>query len=148
MIYDTIENMKTYRDIPVLRKAIDFIETHDLSELEPGRHEIEGDRIFIEIQEYVTKNPEDARVETHKSYIDLQIMLKGAETIGYAGLTDCGEPIEAHPEKDVWFYNAEVQSFVMRDGMCMILFPQDGHQPQVRYKYNQKVHKAVIKIHI
>ena len=148
MIYDTIEHIRTYENIPGFLKAIEFIETHDLLGMELGKHEVDGDRVFVDIQEYMTKNPEDGRVETHRNYIDLQIMLKGREYIGYRKQSELGEPVISNPDGDIWFYDAEAVDFEMTDGMFMVLFPHDGHRPQIRCGENQVVNKAVFKIHV
>lgn len=148
MIYDSVDNLKTYREIHALTKVIDYIQANDLCKLAVGKYEIDGDRLYLMIQEYVTKNPEDARVETHERYIDVQIMLDGMEYMGYAPRSACGDPVETRPDEDFWFYDTEVRYYEMANNTCMILFPHDAHQPQVRYQENRKVHKAVFKVHV
>ena len=43
MIFDKIENLKLYKDIPSLTTLVDYIGSHDLNELPDGRTDIDGD---------------------------------------------------------------------------------------------------------
>lgn len=148
MIYDTIENLGTYRCIPALTKAIEYFDTHDLNQLAIGRYPVDGEDTYLLIDENFTADAAEKKLETHKSYIDFFITLGGAEKIGYAKRSDCSEPIEARPEVDAWFFDAPEQYLEMKKGMCLIVFPGEGHRTQVRNGEAPKVHRAVFKIHV
>lgn len=46
-----------------------------------GRHPIDGDRLFVNIVEYTTTTPENRFWEAHRAYLDIHLMLDGAEQI-------------------------------------------------------------------
>ena len=47
MIIDKIENLKNYASVnPLFPKVVEFIEQHDLDQLELGKHEIVGKDLF------------------------------------------------------------------------------------------------------
>ena len=62
---------------PHYAKAMEFIRTTDLNALENGRHEIDGDNLFVNIVDSVMKTPQQARLEVHDKYIDIQVPLSG-----------------------------------------------------------------------
>ena len=149
MIYDSLKNMAVYKDLPVLKKAIEHYLSHNLMSIKPGVYEIEGKDLYLKVEDYITKDPSAALTETHEKYIDLQMILEGEEYIGYCTKEECGEPVESRPESDVWFYKAKTQVLKMSGGTMMILFPNEGHQPCMgNGKENKRSHKAVYKINV
>ena len=49
---------------------------------------MEGDRIFALVQRYTTKPRTEGRWEAHRRHIDLQLVVRGAERIGYVSIDD------------------------------------------------------------
>lgn len=146
MITDNINNIDTYRDIPGLGQAIDYIKTHDLSTFSEGRYDIAGDKLFVNIQVYMTKDIENARLEAHDKYIDLQFIIEGEEIIGYAPRAGLSEPTEMRPENDISFYDAAFDGCLLKKGMFGVYFPQDAHAPCIAVDEKRLVKKAVFKI--
>src|SRR5512134_526194 len=73
--------------IPVsggFRKALDFLRMQDCTALAEGTVEIDGQRVFAIIQSYETENPDLARFEYHRRFIDIQVILSGEEIIGWS----------------------------------------------------------------
>ena len=61
---------------------------------------INGADLFVNIQVAKGKTKEEAKLETHKKMIDIQIPLSTSETFGYTPL--CGLPdAEYNAEKDI-----------------------------------------------
>ena len=146
MIIDKIENLKNYASVnPLFPKVVEFIEQNDLDKLEPGKHEIVGKDLFVNIQMAKGRSPEEAVIETHDKMIDIQIPLTAAETFGYT-------PREALPAAE---YNAEkditkipdlaAESYVTaQPGSFCIFFPQDGHAPCIAGV--PEIKKAIFKV--
>lgn len=57
-------------------EAIAFIEKINYADYEIGKHVVNEDFFFI-VQEYVAKEPEKARFEAHKNYVDIQYIVEG-----------------------------------------------------------------------
>ena len=74
-------NMDHVEEFPYLEKGIkecfEYAKTHDLASFEKGSHEIDGDRLFVNIVEYTTTTPEERFWEAHKKYLDVHVMLRG-----------------------------------------------------------------------
>ena len=69
--------------IPVecMEKISEYVNAQELAALPCGKYEIDGERIYVSIQEYETKSYGDCRFETHKRYADIQCILLGREQI-------------------------------------------------------------------
>lgn len=50
MILDSLQNKERYVSLhPRFKAVFDFIDTHDVAALPCGRHEIDGDNIFVNV---------------------------------------------------------------------------------------------------
>ena len=100
MIFDKIENSNLYENInPRIKKAFQFIKETDFSNLDLGKHVIDGEDVFAILMEYETKPASDCKLEAHKKYMDVQYIISGSENIGYAPLTS-QKPSKIYDDKD------------------------------------------------
>jgi YhcH/YjgK/YiaL family protein len=146
MIIDKIENLKNYAQVnPLFPKVVEFIQQHDLNALEPGKYEIEGKDLFVNIQMAKGRTPEAAVIETHNKMIDIQIPLSDAETFGYTQ-RDLLPDAEYNEEKDITkIPDMAADSYLTCQlGMMAIFFPQDGHAPCIAGV--PEIKKAIFKV--
>lgn len=148
MIIDTLDNLGDYVSLnPLFAKVVAFMKANDLNKLETGRHEIEGKKLFVNIDVAKGKTPDEAVLETHREMIDIQIPLSGDETYGYtpaANLPDAAY----NAEKDITkFGDMAAESYVTcHPGMFVIFFPQDGHAPCISFE--PEIRKAIFKVSV
>ncbi len=145
MIVDEIANLEKYADIhPAFRRVADFLKGHDVSAFADGRYLLCSDGTeFVNVQTIPVKGKEEARLESHRKMIDIQVPLTGDETMGYTPLT-CAEPSEYDGQKDISFHPGGADSYIhVRKGMFVIFFPQDVHAPGIA---SEMMKKAVFKI--
>jgi len=149
MIYDTLDHIQQYEGIhPGVMKGLRLLAETDFSTLAEGRHEIDGDNLFLLVQHYNTKVVNDTP-EAHKKYIDIQFNVSGEEWIGVAPLESMTEEIEARPEGDIWFYHGPTDNIVLSGKRFMVLFPQDAHAPCLAINGNSTpCHKVVVKVKV
>ncbi len=143
MIIDALANSEKYESLHKDFKLVfDYIKTHNLAQMECGRHELRGNEVFFNLQEYETKPSQ--KLEAHKKYIDIQVVITGEEYMGYTNL-DKTTIIEAYnSEKDVMFLSGDVDKLKADNKTFLIFYPQDAHMPALGN--NQKVRKAIFKI--
>ena len=80
MIFDTLANAQKYYSLHSrFEDAFEFINKAISENLPVGRYELDGKNLFALVQEYTTKNPEEAKNEAHRKYIDIQCVLSGEE---------------------------------------------------------------------
>ncbi|HAN00170.1 MAG TPA: YhcH/YjgK/YiaL family protein [Marinilabiliales bacterium] len=149
MILDHVKNIERYRTLSAnLAKAIDFITANDLARFVAGKHLIDGEQVFLLMNEYETKPEADCKTETHRKYIDIQLMLSGAEKVGYAFLENQKVVEGYNVEKDYTFYEAELDYFILKPQWFAIFFPTDMHCPSIKAEQPGFVCKAVVKVKV
>jgi biofilm protein TabA len=128
-------------------QAFTFLKTADLKNLPIGKQELEGDHLYISVDEYTTKDKSDTRYESHRKYIDIQYIIEGEEMMGLAPL-DKVEVIEPYnAEKDIAFYQYDGGKYITATPKnFVIFFPTDAHRPTMKVNENSKVRKIVVKV--
>ncbi len=134
MILDSLKNLGSYEALsPNFAKAIEFIMKSDLSALPLGRNEICGDLVYANVMEAQPKSKEEARLEIHRKYIDIQIPISGNELMGYTPLAELPAPDYVESD-DAALYPAGIAArdyFNVKNDQFVIFFPQDGHAPAI-----------------
>lgn len=146
MIIDSLKNCKTYAALnPRFAKAFDYLLSTDLASLPDGRNEIDGDEIFLMMNRRELKRPEDAPMEVHNRYIDIQLVIQGTETFGWADRAELTQPQgEFSEEKDCLFFDDTPSLFyTVHDEQISIFFPQDGHAPMIGEGH---IVKCIVKV--
>ncbi len=145
MILDRLENFRFYQGThPGFKAAVEFLTKTDLQQLSTGRHEIDEDRLYVNVMEVDGHSREDAQLEYHRKYIDIQIVLSGDETMGWTALQDLPKGIPFDSEKDYALVKAPVRAwFPVKPGSFAVFFPQDAHAPCCGAG---KIRKAVLKV--
>lgn len=146
MILDLVDRGHQYADLhPLFGRAFEFLRATDLASLPPGRHDIEGERLYLSIDDAVGRGREHARLEHHRQYIDIQLCLSGDEHIGWLPLGCCNTRAgEFDPKLDIGFFVDQPHTwFQLAQGHFAILFPADAHAPLAG---TGPVRKAVMKV--
>lgn len=145
MVIDTIDKLSFYVGLnPLFQDIVDFLKTNDLNKLEEGKHFIKEKDLFVNIQVAKGKTKEEAKLETHRRMIDIQIPLSGEETFGYTPLCVLPE-LEYNEEKDIIKYDGPADTYVTcKPGEMAIFFPQDGHAPCISNE--PSIRKAIFKV--
>ena len=149
MIVDTIANAHKYFSVhPLFAKAFDFINQTDLDNATDGKSDIaEGLKAIFSNKPGVTAEASIAKFECHNNNIDIQLCIKGVETIGWKPREKCViENGGYNPDKDVQLYNEQPDMyFRLTDGQFAIFFPEDVHAPMIG---DGEIKKLVIKVKI
>ncbi len=148
MIIDSLENASRYYCVhPLFAKAFEYIAATDLSRIEDGKYEIDGDnlRAIVSNKKGMTAEESSAKFECHNKHIDIQLCINGFEKLGWKPRASCKEQKgEYNPEKDVAFYNDKPDTFFdLRDGQFAIFYPEDVHAPMIG---EGLIKKIVIKV--
>ncbi len=146
MVIDTLENFGKYVSLnPLFGQVANFISTHDLASLEPGKYELAGADLYVNVTSAKGKDPSDAVLETHVRMIDVQIPISTVETYGFTPLSALPEA-EYNADKDIAKYgDLSAESYVTcQPGMFAIFFPQDGHAPCISME--PEIKKIIFKV--
>ncbi len=150
MILDSIKNAELYYSLnPRIKAAFDFLAQCNVKTIAPGRHDIMGDELFVNVMELDLKPRYEALLEVHDKYIDIQVIIGGAtkEEFGWAERKDCKKAKgEFDTTKDVGFYTDEPQTFyTMREGQFSLLMPEDAHAPMLGTGHIKKMIFKILK---
>jgi YhcH/YjgK/YiaL family protein len=131
-------------------KAFGYMKSTDLETLEVKRHDIDGDKLYAMVTEYLTKNRRDARFEAHRNYIDIQYVISGEEMIGVAPMTAKSEILQPYDEsKDIEFMTVnEGIELKATPQNFFLFFPADIHRPSLSVGDSTQVKKIVVKVKI
>lgn len=149
MIFDCIEHIPTYLNLqPNLKIAFEYILSNDLSQLPLGRTDILNKKVFVSVNEYSTRTIEETKWESHREYIDIQLLLSGQEKIGFSPINKLFLWYDYDQEKDIIFYKGTGDYLTLNPKRFVVFFPQDGHQPGILVERSELVKKLVFKVHI
>ncbi len=129
-------------------KAFNFLETHDLKTLAPGKYPIDGEQVFASVTEMVNKPFEETKWESHRKYIDLQYVISRKEKIGETSFEKEKVTAQYNEAKDIAHYQINNGKYYIADPSTFYLFfPSTTHRPNIMVN-SDKVKKIVIKIKV
>lgn len=146
MIIDSLKNHAAYAALhPRFAKAFEYLLTADFSALPEGRNEIDGDEVFLMMQRGTLRKAADALLEVHDRYIDIQLVIEGVETFGWAERSELVLPRgEFDAEKDILFFGDKPETFyTLHGGRMSIFFPEDAHAPMIG---EGNIVKCIVKV--
>ncbi len=149
MIFDNIKNHTLYPFGPAWKTAFDFLKTL-VPDSELGKRLIQGDVLYAGVDCYETKSREIAKLETHRRYVDIQVLLSGTEAVEIFPKQELTVSQPYNPERDVEFYQVPAKpaaTVTLTPGKFLVFFPEDAHMPSLMTGSTpQPVKKVVIKV--
>lgn len=147
MIITDIKDLTRYTGLSAnFNAACEFLMQTDLNQIEPGPFEVAGTNVSGNCFDYEADGRLGELFEGHEDYIDIHLTTKNCERMAVTTkkATKVKEPYDK--AKDIAFYTGQVEQVVkLFPGNCLITFPEDLHQPKVRYDEKQ-VRKVVLKV--
>ena len=127
MILDTLDAIGKYAGIsPNFETAVRWLQETDPEALEPGRTDIDGEKVYAVVSENRLESKEPV-FEVHRRYADIQIILRGREGFRYGRK---GKELSGKPENDVWFCEADrLVPFELEEGGVTVFLPGEAHAP-------------------
>ena len=149
MIIDTLQNAPKYFSVhPLFKQAFEYITSQNLAAIEVGKFDIgEGLKVITNIALGKTAEASVSKFECHNKNIDIQLCIKGDETMGWKPREKCVTPNgDYNEEKDVQLYLDHPDTFFnLTDNQFVIFFPEDVHAPMIG---EGEITKMVIKVKI
>lgn len=133
-----------------IARAIGVLQQKGLNDLKPGRHEIEGDKLFYTVDDVVLRTFEESRTEAHAQYADIQMPLSACERYGFSmpqpDLVITDDQLE---KRDLAFYPAPAnESFMdVYPGTYVVFLPGELHRPCLAISGKTTLRKVVVKVH-
>jgi YhcH/YjgK/YiaL family protein len=152
MILDTLANADRYLALhPLFAQAFGFLRRGDLELRGPGVHPVLDERIFVIVEDCEGRTRADARLECHRRYIDIQLVLEGVDEMGWRPLAACADPAtEYDADRDIRFFNDAPASWIATPpGSFCLFFPDDAHAPLVSARAGTaagQIRKVIVKV--
>jgi YhcH/YjgK/YiaL family protein len=146
MILGRIADSERYTAFhPLFSQAFQFLRDTDLHALPDGRHEIVGSQLFALVSTFQGHPRNEAKLEIHRRYIDIQVCLTGTDHVGWRSLATCQCPqAEFNIEGDYQFYTDAPTTWFTLDGDTFAVFyPEDAHAPAIA---DTQLRKVVLKV--
>lgn len=149
MIYTEIENIRHYHGLgKYLDKAIVYLSSHPLDNVQAGHYEIDGDMVYMNVFDYETISEEGAFFEAHKKYADIHMTVTGEEIVGVSDMSKVTVKT-FDEEKDLFEVEGPVEYYIkLIPGKALITLPEDAHKVKLAAGNPSAVKKAVIKVYI
>lgn len=149
MIIDSLQNAARYYSIhPSFQKAFEYLLSTDLAALADEKFTIDENlKAIVSNKNGMTAAESAAKFECHNNNIDIQVCIKGRETMGWKPRNTCTQQKgEYYPEKDVLFFGDEPDMyFQLTDAQFVIFLPEDVHAPMIG---EGPIKKIVLKVKI
>lgn len=146
MILDILDNADRYNALHNnFTKAFQFLKRTDLKTLAEGRYDIDGDHVFAIVAKDQGREKNEAQLEFHNKYIDIQMVLEGVDEMGWKARCACtGIENPYDPENDIQFVADTPTAWAKTEpGHFAIFFPEDAHLPLIGKGI---IHKIIVKI--
>lgn len=111
------------------------------------RVELEAGNFALE-QVYVPRVRAEAFFESHRRFIDVQVLVAGEELMEVKDISLLTVAAPYQPERDLIKYAdiADASVLKLRAGDVAIFFPEDGHMPSLRWRNAEVARKTVVKV--
>lgn len=132
MILDSLIYTEQYLALhPGFDAAFRYLRESPLESLSPGRHPIEGERLFAIAASETGRGRGGARLEVHQQYIDIQYIAAGEDLMGWSPLPACAaSSLGYDAARDIEFFMAAPRTWLtVHEGSFAIFFPSDAHAP-------------------
>ena len=146
MIIDNLANADKYISLHKDFKLVfDYLKNNNLEQMDCAKNiQLRGEEVFFNLDEYETKPVQ--KLEAHKKYIDIQVVITGEEYMGYTNIENTTITEEYDEKRDVMFLNGNVDKVLATNKNFIIFYPEDAHMPALSVTEPRKVKKAIFKI--
>ena len=149
MVFGNVKHLEEFSFLDSsVRECLDYFNSHDLASYEKGSHEIDGERLFVNVVEYTTTTPENRFWEAHREYLDIHVMIRGQEQIDLNFIQNMQQKEYEKKDDFLPMESKKNASVVMRKGDFLVCYPKDGHRTAVAVDGPEDIKKAIFKVRI
>lgn len=137
------------RSCPALSQVFNYVRTHfdELLQANPERIALDGDRIYLNVDDATLRPKKEQVLEAHRRYVDIHFPLSGNEEVGWRNMQTVSVPSTApfDEQRDFAFYAQEATAyFTAQPGTFYVMFPEDAHAPIIGQGHLRKIVAKVL----
>ncbi len=146
LVNPRIDNVKLKQRVDY---ALNYLLNLDIAEVDGGK-QVVNDNFFYSVQSYMTKSAEECKFESHREFIDIQIIINGSEAMDIADISRLTVKEDYNSDKDIMFWEVpnRMVSTTLREGDYIILYPENAHRGERMMELETQVIKVVGKVRI
>lgn len=134
----------------LLADICEHLKTLDLNALETGRHDL-SDQIYMNVMETETVDAASKSAELHHKYVDIQVLIRGAENIEVGATYPDLTQYDAYRDEDDYQLCPEIENkstITLVPNMFAIFFPYEPHKPccNLVAGKSETIKKLVVKV--
>jgi len=146
MIVCPWKDIKRYAPvIPGLEEAMEAVAA--IESYEPRTIQLSGGNKIL-VQQGTTKPVDGQLLEAHREYLDIQYIISGSETVGWAPLETLTLSGEYNTVKDKGMYAGHCDFMNIAQGYCYVVYPEDAHMPGSHLEEPAQYTKLVVKLKV
>ena len=146
MIVCPWKDIKRYAPvIPGLEEAMEAVAA--IESYEPRTIQLSGGNKIL-VQQGTTKPVDGQLLEAHREYLDIQYIISGSETVGWAPLETLTLSGEFNTVKDKGMYAGHCDFMNIAQGYCYVVYPEDAHMPGSHLEEPAQYTKLVVKLKV
>ncbi len=132
---------------PALKVLFDFIKSTDFNKLPLGKITVDEDRVFVMNLDISGVSQDDQPLEMHRKYIDVHILLRGNEKIGWKPLDEISHYTKEYEDEGDCALSDDAPRFYveLHPGDYCIVFPEDPHAPAIS---SHSIRKLIGKVKV
>mgnify|MGYP000865788553 CR=1 FL=1 len=150
MLAGDIQSLASAGLHPVLAEALTLALASRPQDKSPGRFELRGSDIFMNVMILTTQSAESKKSEQHVQYADIQLLLSGEERILW-GMVDSARQCEQRyiaEDYQLCHVIENEQTITLQPGSFAIFMPGEPHKPGCIATLSQEIKKVVVKVNI
>lgn len=130
------------------RAAYAFLGRDDLATLEPGRYDIDGEKVFAKVMDVTTVPAESKDYEAHRRYFDVQYVVSGMEAFLVAPVCGLAVTKPYDEEGDFALYAGPdmATTVILAPGDLVAVSPEEAHKPACCVSGPVAERKVVVKV--
>lgn len=131
--------------------ALSYLQHTNISEVDVEKKMFVNESFYYSVLNYKTKSEDEAELESHRQYVDIQMIVKGEELMDIADISRLTVKDNYNPKDDVIFWNIpeRMARITLKAGDYIILYPENAHRGAIRTsEKNTEVLKIVGKVKI
>lgn len=129
--------------------ALSYLMNLDKTNLCEGKTEVDSE-FYYTVQKYNTKDVSNCLFESHKKYVDIQIILEGSEIMDLADISRLSVKQDYNSDSDFMFWNVPecFTRATLRQGDYIVIYPETAHRGAVKLDTSEKILKIVGKVRV
>lgn len=130
--------------------AVEYLKELKVTEADAGKRINVNDDFYYSVQSYDTRPAKECKLESHRKYIDIQIMVFGEESMDFVDVARLSLKEEYDETKDIMFWNVPIRmsKTTLVAGDCIVLYPETAHRGAQNLIETKHVLKIVGKVRI